>query len=63
MISVKTMVRLTTRVDDLCPRRWRSEPFNQACSATGFTHLCVGDAGHRGKHVCPCGALRAVKLA
>ena len=62
MISVKTLVRLAGNVDDLCPHRWMPVNTAQRCRATKVSHLCVGDVGHKGKHVCPCGALRSVLI-
>lgn len=62
MISTKTMVMLTPRLADRCPHEWFPVNALQRCRATGDAHLCVGDAWHRGKHVCPCGALVQVLL-
>lgn len=64
MITLKTLARLAGNPADLCPHRWpltnRRHGFK--CRVTDDTHLCAGDARHRGKHVCPCGALEAVAL-
>ena len=60
MITPRTIVRLTGNPADLCPHTWAPANALQRCRATGFKHLCVGDAPHLGKHVCPCGALRRV---
>lgn len=62
MISTRTIARLTGNPVDLCPDRWLPVNHLQRCAATGARHLCVGDVGHGGKHVCPCGALRSVYL-
>lgn len=58
MITPKTLVRLAGNVDDLCPHTWRNVAWRHRgpeCEATKQAHMCVGDVGHRGKHVCPCG--------
>lgn len=60
MITVKTLIRLSGNPLDLCPREWTHVNAGQRCRATGAKHLCVGDVGHHGKHVCPCGASRRV---
>jgi hypothetical protein len=60
VISLKTLVRLGLGVETGCTNRWRHTTARHDCRATGTVHLCVGDSGHRGKHVCPCGALRDV---
>lgn len=62
MITVKTLVRLSGNVNSLCPHEWYPTNALQRCVATGSTHICVGDAWHRGKHVCPCGALVRVLI-
>jgi hypothetical protein len=59
---VRGLARLVTRVDDLCPDRWYPTNYLQRCVQTHGAHWCVGDVGHGGKHVCPCGALRDVHL-
>ena len=62
MITVKTLVQLGARTSSLCPGTWYVPGHGNFCRADGFEHTCVGDAGHGGKHVCRCGALRSVYL-
>lgn len=57
MISTKTLARLTGNPADLCPFSW---VVVERTRWRNHLHECVGDAGHRGKHVCPCGALQVV---
>lgn len=60
MISAKSITLLAGNPLDLCPREWMPVNHLQRCRATGAKHLCVGDVGHHGKHVCPCGVSRRV---
>lgn len=63
MISAKSLVHLGLGVSTGCTSRWntlargglRRRPETQP-----HIHWCVGDVGHHGKHVCPCGACRPV---
>lgn len=62
MISVMTLARLTVNPADLCPDTWEIEE-GKPCPATRcYSHECVGDVNHLGKHVCRCGALQRVGL-
>ena len=58
MISPKTLVRLGLSTSTGCPHEWMTrQPRRNSARATESTHhYCVGDTGHRGKHVCRCGA-------
>lgn len=62
MIGEKSLARLVTRASDLCPGEWYPTNYLQRCARTRAAHWCVGDVGHGGKHVCPCGARREVAL-
>lgn len=62
MISVKSLVRLIGNPAQLCPADWTIAHGRPCPASRYYAHECVGDAGHGGKHVCRCGALRRVGL-
>lgn len=64
MISVKTLIRLGLSVETGCTKRWSALARGglRRRPSVPHVHLCVGDASHLGKHVCPCGALLRVGL-
>ncbi len=58
MISPKSLVQLGLNVETGCPHTWRVSAWRHRgldCAATKQAHMCVGNAEHRGKHMCPCG--------
>jgi hypothetical protein len=63
VISTKTLlVRLTPNLADICPSQWEIAAGSPCPASKFYAHECVGDVGHRGKHVCRCGSLRRVGL-
>lgn len=62
MISVKSLVHLIGNPAQLCPADWVITHGRPCPASRYYAHECVGDAGHGGKHVCRCGALRRVGL-
>jgi hypothetical protein len=62
VITPGSLVRMGLRAETRCPGDW-AIPHGRPCrDGRSYAHRCVGDAGHLGKHVCRCGALRRVGL-
>lgn len=60
MISAKTLVSLGLSVETGCTQQWDTLARGGQRRRVPHNHMCVGDNGHKGKHICPCGASRWV---